>query len=69
MGEMRNSYRMLDGNPERKRPLGRPSHRWEGNIRMVLREIGWNVVDWIHLVQDRDQWQALVRVVMNLRIS
>jgi hypothetical protein len=42
------------GKPEGKRPLGRPRHRWVDNIKMYLREIGWDVVDWIDLAQDRD---------------
>jgi len=53
--------------PEGKRPLGRPRRRWEDNIKMDLREIGWEDVDWIHLAQDRDQWRALVNTKMNLR--
>jgi hypothetical protein len=56
------------GKPEGKRPLGRPRRRWEDNIRMYLREIGWGDVDWIDLAQDRDQWRALVKTVMNLRV-
>jgi hypothetical protein len=48
------------GKPEGKRPLGRPRRRWEDNIRMKLREIGWGDMDWIDLTQDRDQWRALV---------
>jgi hypothetical protein len=47
---------------------GRPKRRWDDNIRMDLREIGWEGVDWIHLAQDRDQWWTLVNTVMNLRI-
>jgi hypothetical protein len=58
---------MLVGNPEGKRPLGRPRRSWEYNIRMDFREIGWEVSDWIHLIQDRDQWRSLVNTVMNLR--
>jgi hypothetical protein len=54
--------------PERKRPLGRPSRRWVDNIKMDPREIGWGGMDWIDLVQDRDQWRALVNTVMNLRV-
>jgi hypothetical protein len=46
----------------------RPRHRWYDNIRMDLREIGWEVVDWTHVTQDRDQWQALVNTVMNLQV-
>jgi len=52
--------------PERKRPFGRPRRRWEDNIRMDRREIGWEVVDWMHLALDREQWRALVNTVMNL---
>jgi hypothetical protein len=44
----------------------RPSFRWEDNIRMDLREIGLEGVEWIHLAQDRDKWQALVNTVINL---
>jgi hypothetical protein len=65
---MRNAYSVLMGKRERKRPLGIPRHRWEDNIRMDAREIGWKVVDWIHLAQDRNQWQALVNTVVNLRV-
>jgi hypothetical protein len=53
--------------PKGKRPLGRPRRRWENNIK-IEREIGWGGVDWIHLAQDRDQWRALVKTVMNLRV-
>jgi hypothetical protein len=52
--------------PEGKRPLGRPRRRWEHNIRMDLREIRWEGVDWMHLAQDRDQWRTLVSTIMNL---
>jgi hypothetical protein len=68
MGEMRNAYNILVGKPDGKKPLGRPRHRWEDNIRMDLSEIGWEVVDWIHRAQDRHQLQALVNTVMNLRV-
>jgi hypothetical protein len=54
--------------PEGKRPLGRIRRRWEDNIRMDLREIGWSSTDWIDLAQDRDQWRALVNTVMNIRV-
>jgi hypothetical protein len=56
------------GKPEGKRPLGRPKRRWEDNIRMDLREIGWGGMDWIDLAQDRGQWRALVNTVTNLRV-
>jgi hypothetical protein len=58
MREMRNAYKMQE-----KRALGRPRRRWEDNIRM-----GWECVDWMHLAQDRDQWQAVVNTVMNLGV-
>jgi hypothetical protein len=67
-GENRNAYRILVEKPEGKRPLGRARRRWENNIRMDLREIGWGGMDWIVLTQDRDQWRALVNTVMNLRV-
>jgi hypothetical protein len=44
----------------------RPRRRWEDNIKMDLREVGWGGVDWINLAQDRDRWRALVNTVMNL---
>jgi hypothetical protein len=47
---------------------GRPRHRWEDNIKMDLREIGFEGMDWAHLAQDRDRWRALVNRVMNLRV-
>jgi hypothetical protein len=56
------------GKPEGKRPLGRPRRRWEDNIIMDIREIGWGGMDWIDLVQDRDQCRALVNTAMNLRV-
>jgi hypothetical protein len=68
MGEKRNAYRILVGEPKGKRPLGRPRRKWEDNIRMDLRQIGWGGMDWIDLAQDRDQWRALVNAVMNVRV-
>jgi len=50
---MKNAYDILVGKPEGKRPLGRPRCRWEYNIKMIIREIGWKGVDWAHLAQDR----------------
>jgi hypothetical protein len=67
IGVKRNAYRILVGKSEGKRPLGRPRHRLVDNIKMDLREVGWDGVDWIHLAQNRDQWRALVNTVMNLR--
>jgi hypothetical protein len=68
MGEERKVYKVLVGEPEGKRPLGRPRRRWEDGIRMDLREIGLGGVDWIRLSQDRDRWRAVVSAVMNLRV-
>jgi hypothetical protein len=55
MGEVRGAYNILFGRPEGRRPLGRPRRRWEDNIKMDLREIGFGDVDWIHLGQDKDR--------------
>jgi hypothetical protein len=68
MGEERKVYKVLVGKPEGKRPLGRPSRRWEDGIRMDLREIGLGDVDWIGLTQDRGRWRAVVNAVMNLPV-
>ncbi|KAJ4443358.1 hypothetical protein ANN_05026 [Periplaneta americana] len=68
MGESRNAYRVLVGRPEGERPLGRPRRRWEDNINMDLREVGYDDRDWINLVQNRDRWRAYVRATMNLRV-
>jgi hypothetical protein len=57
------------GKPEGKRPLGRPRRRWLENIKIDLREIECDGMDWIDLAQDRDQWRALVNTVMNLRVT
>ncbi|KAJ4431766.1 hypothetical protein ANN_20371 [Periplaneta americana] len=67
MDESTNAYRVLVGRPKGKRPLGRPRRRWEDNIKMDLREVGYDDRDWINLAQDRDLWRAYVRVAMNLR--
>jgi hypothetical protein len=68
MGERKGAYRALVKKPERRRPLGRPRRRWEDNIKIDLREVGWGGMDWINLAQDRDRWPALVNTVMNLRV-
>jgi len=67
MGEKKGIYMVLMGKPEGKRLLGRPRRRWENNIKLDLQEVGCGGMDWIKLSQDRDRWQALVNVVMNLR--
>jgi hypothetical protein len=56
------------GKPAGKRPLGRPIRRWVDNIKMDLREVGWDGRDWIDLAQDRDRWRAHVNAMMNLRV-
>ena len=68
MEQSRNAYRVLVGKPEGKRSLGRPKRRWEDNIRMDLREVGCGPGELIDLAEDRDQWGAYVRAVMNLRV-
>jgi hypothetical protein len=65
-GEERGVYRVLVGKPEGRKPLGRPRHRWEDNIRMDLQEVGCGCVDWMELAQDGDRWCVLVSAVMNL---
>ena len=65
MGESRTLYRVLVGKPDGKRPLGRPRHRWEGNIKLDLEEVGCEGMDWIDVAQDRKRWRALVSTVMN----
>jgi hypothetical protein len=67
-GGRRGAYRALVGKPEGRSPLGRPRRRWEDNIKMDLREVGWGDMDWINLAQDRDRWRDLVNAVMNLRV-
>jgi hypothetical protein len=67
-GEKRNAYRILVGKPEGMKRLQRPRRRWVGNIKIDLREIRWDGMDWINLAQDRDQWRALVSTLMNLLV-
>jgi hypothetical protein len=56
------------GKPEGKRPLGRQRCKWVNNIKMDIREIGWDGMNWIDLAKDRDHWRALVNMVMNLQV-
>jgi hypothetical protein len=66
-GEGRGVYRVLIGRPEGKRPLGRPRRRWEDNIKIDLRKIGFDGANWIWLAEGRVQWRAFVNTVTNLR--
>jgi hypothetical protein len=71
MGEINEKaykYKIFLEKSEGKRPLVRSRRRWNDNIKINLKEIGWEGVDWIRLTQDRDQWPALVNTVMSLRI-
>jgi hypothetical protein len=68
MWEVRGAYNILVGRREGRRPPGRPRRRWEDNIKMDHKEIGFGDVDWIQWAQDRDKWWALVNTVMNLRV-
>jgi len=68
MGERRGVYRVLVGKPEGKKKLGKPRRRWEDNIKMDLWEVGCEGMDCIDVAQDRDRWQALVKVVLNLQV-
>jgi hypothetical protein len=68
MGEVRVAYNILVGRPEGRRPLGTRRRRWEENIKLDLREIGFGDVDWIHWAQDRDRWRTLVNTVINLPV-
>jgi hypothetical protein len=68
MGKRRGAYRALVGKPEGRRPLGRPRHRGEDNIKMDLREVEWGSIDWTNLAQDRDRGRALVNSMMNFGV-
>ena len=68
------AYRVLVGKPKGRRPLGRPTRRWDENIEMDLQEVdgssrsGMGSMGWIDLAQNRGSWRSLVNVVMNLRV-
>jgi hypothetical protein len=68
MGATRDAYRILVEKSEGKRPRGRPRRRCVDNIKIDLREIGWDGMHWIELAQDMDRWRDLVNTVMNLRV-
>ena len=68
MEEGRSAFKILTGKSTRKRPLGRPTRRWEDNIRMDLEEIGINAGNWVDSAQDRNYWRTLVNATLNLRV-
>jgi hypothetical protein len=68
MKEQRNVYKILVGNPEGKRPLGRPARRWEDNIEIGLGEIGRSGIQCIHVAQDTNYCRAVVNTTMNLSV-
>ena len=68
MEEGRSAFKMLTGKPTGKRPLGRPAHRCEDNIRMDLEKIGTNAGNSVDFAQDRNHWRALVNAALNLQV-
>ena len=68
MEEGKGVNKVLMGKPDGKRPLGRPRHRWQDNIKMDLQEVGRVCGDWMELAEDRERWRALVNTVMNFRV-
>jgi hypothetical protein len=68
-GQRRGVYGVLVGKPKGKRPLERPRRRWEDNIKMDLKEVGWVVMGWMELAPDRESWPGLMNAVMNLRVT
>jgi len=67
MGARRGAYRALAGRYEGRSPIAISRHRWKNNIEMDLQYVKWRGMDWIPLTQDRDRWQAVVKVMINLR--
>jgi hypothetical protein len=66
---MKNVYKILVRKPEEKITIRRPRSRWEDNIKIYLKEIEYEILAWIHLAQERAQWQDLLNTVMNFRVS
>ena len=63
MEEGKSAFNILTG-----KPAGRPRRRWEDNIRMILKEIGINMRNWVDSAQDRNYWRALVNAALNLQV-
>ena len=61
-------FKILTGKPTGKRPLGRPTHRWEDNIRMDLNQIIINTRNWVDSSQDKDYWEVIMNATLNLRV-
>jgi hypothetical protein len=68
VGDKKDAFRGLVGRPEGGRQVGRTRHRWEDNIKMDFKEVGWGGMDWIAAAQDRDSWCVLVNTVMGFRV-
>jgi hypothetical protein len=68
IGEEGGVHRVLVGKPEGKRPLEKPNHRWEDNIKMDIQEVGVGCGEWVESAQDKDRWRALVSMVKKLRV-
>jgi hypothetical protein len=68
MGVMRTAYKILVGNPEGKKPPGRPRRRWKDNFKANFKEIVCEDMDWIHLAERKDQWRSVVIMVMKLQV-
>jgi hypothetical protein len=66
-GERSGVYRAFVGKPEGKRPIGRPKHKLEDNIKIHLQKVGYESVEWIDLAQDKDRWRVLVNAEMKIR--
>ena len=68
MEQSRAAYRVVVRKPKGRIPLRRPRRRWQDKVKMCLREVGCDSGDWIDLAEDRDQWRAYVRAVLDLRV-
>jgi hypothetical protein len=68
LGKATSAYKISLQKDEQQRPLGRYRHRWEDNIKKVIKEIGCEYVDWIQLAQNRDYWPVFVKMIMNPRV-